>query len=171
MRKVAVFDIDGVLANVAHRLHHLRGKKNWKMFFAEARNDARHSEGFALMKELAEEGHDIVFLTGRPEHCRRDTITWLQAALAEELADAGIEVTELRMRPKGNFGKSADTKAYMLKRLAEELAEEGREIAVVIDDDPTVVAAHRANGFNVVHATWAVEDENFAHAQQQEGRV
>lgn len=166
MRPLAVFDIDGVLADVSHRLHHLQGKKNWKMFFREARNDTRHSEGFALLKELAET-HDIVFLTGRPEHCRRDTVAWLEAAILAEAADAGIEVKELHMRPKGNFGKSADTKAHMLK----ELAATGREIAVVIDDDPTVVVAHRANGFNVIHATWAKEDENFANAQQQEGRV
>ena len=39
--RIAVFDIDGVLADVRHRLHHVeRSPKNWDGFFAEMVDDA-----------------------------------------------------------------------------------------------------------------------------------
>ena len=166
MRPLAVFDIDGVLADARHRTHHLvpslnkKGKmsKNWGAFFREAVNDEPLKEGFQMLTELSVD-HDIVYLTGRPEQCRADTLTWLK--------EQGLDVTELFMRPKGNFGRSADTKAQLML----DLAAGGRTIAVIIDDDVTVVDAHRANGFNVIHATWALEDKALQEAQQVDGRV
>ncbi|MBA3955457.1 MAG: hypothetical protein H0X58_02180 [Acidimicrobiia bacterium] len=45
-RPLAVVDIDGVLADVGHRLHFLdRRPKDWKGFFAAARTDPPHPEG------------------------------------------------------------------------------------------------------------------------------
>ena len=77
-RPLAVFDIDGVLADVRHRLHHLKGKpKNWKGFFADSVKDRPYSEGLEYYKTL-KETHEVVFLTGRPESCRRDTLLWLE---------------------------------------------------------------------------------------------
>ncbi len=76
-RPIAVLDIDGVLADVRHRLHHLeRRPKDWAAFFAAAPRDPLLPEGAAVAAQLAPD-HDVVYLTGRPERCRRDTLAWL----------------------------------------------------------------------------------------------
>ncbi len=43
---LAVFDMDGVVADVRHRLHHLR-RQNWSRFFAAADADPLLAEGAA----------------------------------------------------------------------------------------------------------------------------
>jgi hypothetical protein len=45
--------------------------------FAATADDPLLDEGRAVVEEL-ETGHEIVYLTGRPERCRKDTIEWLR---------------------------------------------------------------------------------------------
>ena len=66
---LAVFDIDGVVADVRHRLHHLAGRpKDWDGFFDAAADDPPLPTGIALVAELAQR-HEIVWLTGRRPGC------------------------------------------------------------------------------------------------------
>ena len=65
---LAVFDIDGVVADVRHRLHHLERRRAWLRFFDAADEDTLLPEGAALVGELAR-AHEIVWLTGRPNGC------------------------------------------------------------------------------------------------------
>ena len=59
-------DIDGVVADARHRLHHITvGRRDWDRFFGAAVDDPPHPEGLALVATLAAD-HDVVFLTGRP---------------------------------------------------------------------------------------------------------
>ena len=70
-RPLAIVDLDGVVADVRHRLHHLTGRrKDWDAFFAAAPDDPPHPEGLAVVQRL-EVDHDVIYLTGRPERCRR----------------------------------------------------------------------------------------------------
>ncbi len=61
---MAVFDIDGVLADVSHRLHYLQSyPQRWDRFFGAATATrcwprARPAAGGAV-------DHDVVYLTGR----------------------------------------------------------------------------------------------------------
>lgn len=72
-RPLAFVDLDGVLADVRHRLHHLTGRrKDWDAFFAAAPHDPLHPEGQAIVEQLRRD-HEVVCLTGRPERCRADT--------------------------------------------------------------------------------------------------
>jgi hypothetical protein len=87
---LAVFDIDGVVADVRHRLHHLHRPGRWAQFFRAADADPLLAEGAALVADLARE-HDIVWLTGRPDWLRDTTAGWL--------AQHGLPGTELHMRP------------------------------------------------------------------------
>jgi len=76
-RPLAIIDLDGVVADVRHRLRYLeRRPKNWAAFFAAARHDAVHPEGVAVVDTLASD-HEVVFLTGRPHHLHDDTVRWL----------------------------------------------------------------------------------------------
>lgn len=161
-RPLAVIDIDGVLADVRHRLRHLEGRpKNWDAFFAAARRDPPHAEGMELARALAAE-HDILFLTGRPERTRADTERWL--------TDHGLGGHRLEMRPESDRRPAAQVK---VERLAELAAD--RQVAIVVDDDDRVVAAMRAAGYSVRHADWErraiEEDRALALAQDVEGRT
>jgi phosphoglycolate phosphatase-like HAD superfamily hydrolase len=159
---LAVFDIDGVLADVRHRLRHVRVRpKNWDAFFAEAEHDEAHPEGLALVRELAAD-HELVFLTGRPEHTRPQTARWLAAH------DLGGH--PLLMRPPGDRRPAAQVKVQLLRRLAVD-----RTVALVVDDDALVVAALRDAGYPVRHAEWErrAEGEQLAllEIQESEGRT
>lgn len=157
-RPLAVVDIDGVLADVGHRLHFLEGRpKDWKGFFAAARSDPPHPEGLALAGELAA-NHDVVLLTGRPESCRADTEAWL--------ADHGVVHELLVMRPAGNRRPAAEVKVGMLGVFARD-----RDVAVLVDDDPAVIAAARRAGYPTHLAHWGRPAESLRQAQEVEGRT
>jgi hypothetical protein len=161
-RPLAIVDIDGVVADVRHRVHYVEQRpKNWKRFFAAAVRDEPHPEGLAVVAKLAED-HDVVFLTGRPEHLRDDTTAWL--------ARHGLDAFRLLMRPESDRGPSARFKVREVEKLARH-----RTIAVVIDDDDAVIAAMRSAGYATLHADWEVRDEDqhasLFDAQEVDGRT
>ena len=56
-RPLAVVDIDGVVADVRHRLHFIEGTpRQWDRFFAAADEDPPLPEGVALVTKLAADG-------------------------------------------------------------------------------------------------------------------
>ena len=158
---VAVFDIDGVLADVRHRLRHVRSKpKDWQAFFADAVRDEPHPQGLALLREMARD-HDVLLLTGRPEHTRPQTQAWLESY--------GLGAYPVHMRPVGDRRPAAVVKRQFLRDLARTCT-----IALVVDDDPVVVGILREAGFEVHHAEWEqrAEQEQAAllEVQEVEGR-
>lgn len=156
-----IVDIDGVVADVRHRLHHLdRRPKNWDAFFAAASADRPHEEGVALVQRLAKD-HEIVFLTGRPRALERETLSWL--------AEHGLGGHRLLMRPERDFRPAATVKVEQLAELSRD-----RHIALVIDDDAAVIAAVDRAGHQTLHATWEARSEEaqaaLTDAQEVEGR-
>ena len=157
-RPVAVFDVDGVLADVRHRLHHLaEHPRNWAGFFAAAAGDPPLPEGLARLADLAG-GHDIVILTGRPERLRRITAAWLARH------DAGGY--PLHMRPDSDRRPAARFKRSELERIARR-----RRVAVVVDDDPVVCAVLADAGFTVERARWVERPPELGEAQERLGRT
>jgi hypothetical protein len=160
-RPLAIVDIDGVVADVRHRLKYVeRQPKDWKRFFAAAVDDEPHVEGVAVVERLVAD-HEVVFLTGRPEHLRADTIAWL------EQHDLGGH--RLVMRREGDRRPSARAKVGMLRELAD-----GRRVAIVIDDDTEVIADMKRAGYTTMLADWEARDQREAAtlraAQEIEGR-
>lgn len=158
---LAVFDIDGVLADVRHRLRHVRARpKDWDAFFAAAVHDPPHRQGVELALRHAAD-HEVLFLTGRPERTRRQTEAWL--------GDHGLRGHRLVMRPEGDRRPAAVVKVELLRELARD-----RDLTVVVDDDPVVVDALRRAGFPVRHADWErraeEEQATLLEAQEVEGR-
>ena len=154
---IAVFDIDGVVADVRHRLHHLeRRPKDWHGFFAAAADDPGLDEG--INRVLATVGrHDVLWLTGRPSSLREVTRRWL--------ADHGLPVTELIMRPARDFRPAPVLKLAELTKLRP------RQIEVFVDDDVRVVAAAAEAGFPAVLADWMESSPVLSQAQDQAGRT
>jgi hypothetical protein len=155
---VAVVDLDGVLADVRHRLHHVTGaRKDWDAFFAAAPADDVLAEGRAVAERLAED-HDVVYLSGRPERCRGDTGAWLTRH--------GLPGGRVLLRPEGDRRAARLLKVERLQELARD-----RRVAVLVDDDPEVCTAARRAGFTVFEATWMEEQPALREAQEREGRT
>ncbi len=158
MRPLAVFDIDGVLADVGHRVHLLeQAQSDWGGFFAAAVHDGTHPEGVALLLEAARDC-EVVYVTGRPEWCRTDTVAWM--------TKHGLPTGELAMRRNGDHRPARRAKPQLLRQVAA-----GRTVAVVVDDDPEVCDAYERAGWTVLRATWASRSDAFTRAQEDEGRT
>ena len=153
---LAVFDIDGVVADVRHRLHHLARGNAWDEFFDEADADPLLTEGARLVAEL-EVQHEIVWLTGRPEWLRGVTSRWLSAH--------GLPGDELHMRPWGDYRPARLYKLAVLRELAP------RGVAALVDDDDEVVQAALDAGFPAFLADWVPRERVLRRAQDRDGRT
>ncbi|MDF2968459.1 MAG: hypothetical protein K0Q93_2237 [Nocardioidaceae bacterium] len=160
-RGLVVVDIDGVVADVAHRLPHLRGRpKNWDAFFAAMADDPLLVEGAAAVTRAAAD-HDLVWVTGRPARYADVTAKWLAAR--------GLPAAPVHHRPDGDRRPADVVKREIVRRLAR-----SRRVALVIDDDVTVCATLRAAGFTVFQADWAASAGTapaLRRAQHEEGRT
>ncbi|MFK4085787.1 HAD family acid phosphatase [Kribbella sp. NPDC020789] len=160
-RPYAVLDIDATLSDTSRRVHFLERKpKDWDSFFADAKNDAVLDEGLAVATTLAA-GHEIVYLTGRPERLRRDTLKWLK--------DNGFPEGTVYMRRNTDRRAGAQVKLDRLKRLSAD-----RPVAVLVDDDLKVCAAAEKAGYTVMRADWGLDPETqptLFEAQEKEGRT
>lgn len=157
---MTVFDIDGVLADVRHRLHHLqRRPKDWRGFFADAVHDPVLEPGRRAALEAAT-ASSVVYVTGRPERCRHDTEIWL--------AQHGLPAGDLHMRPNRDRRPAVFYKAEVIARLSREV-----DIAAIIDDDDRVVDRLREMGMPVLHAQWMHGEQLdlLTQAQETEGRT
>ncbi|TWD83804.1 putative acid phosphatase of HAD superfamily subfamily IIIB [Kribbella amoyensis] len=157
----AVLDIDATLSDTSRRIHFLdRRPKDWNAFFAHAKEDAVLDEGLAVATTLAET-HEIVYLSGRPERLRRDTVKWLK--------DNGFPEGRIFLRGNTDRRPSAVMKLYRLKALRAE-----RPVAVLVDDDVRVCDAAEKAGFTVLRADWGLDPETqptLFDAQETEGRT
>ncbi|MFD4628300.1 HAD family acid phosphatase [Streptomyces sp. NPDC058284] len=157
-RPLAVFDLDGTLADTAHRQRYLERKpRDWNAFFAAAPQDPPLPRGIELCLASAEEC-EVVYLTGRPERCRADTVAWL--------ARQGLPEGTIWMRRDDDRRPARRTKLEILRSIARE-----HEIRVLVDDDELVCEEAERAGFKVVRATWATTSHSLKDAQEREGRT
>ncbi|MEV7992472.1 hypothetical protein AB0O67_11235 [Streptomyces sp. NPDC086077] len=157
-RPIAVFDLDNTLADTAHRQRFLEGRpRDWDGFFAAAPADPPLAEGVAMARASAEEC-EVVYLTGRPERCRQDTLDWLAAQ--------GLPEGRVHMRRDADRRPARHTKLETLRRLART-----REIRMLVDDDELVCEDAERAGFAVVRARWATPSAELKVAQEREGRT
>src|SRR5689334_18289776 len=130
---IAILDIDGVVADVRHRLHYLQSRpKDWMSFFRAATADPPIIQGLELAHELAKD-HDLVWLSGRPQ--------WSAAMTGRWLTQHGLPAGELHLRPSRDRRPARLFKLDVLRQLSR------RDIAAFVDDDPDVVEAAQAAGF------------------------
>ncbi|MFZ4509655.1 MAG: LNS2 domain-containing protein [Candidatus Nanopelagicales bacterium] len=157
--RVAVFDIDGVLADVRHRLHHIEsGRRDWDGFFASAPEDPVLADGCQAVRQAVESGLTLIYLTGRPERCRVDTVQWLSAH--------GLPEGELIMRRDSDRRPARVLKVEALRRIASQAP-----VAYLVDDDLQVVAAAADAGFAVRLADWVPRQDPLTQAQETLGRT
>lgn len=117
--------------------------------------DPVHPEGLAVARESATQGHRVVYLSGRPERTRADTVSWLR--------QVGAPDGEVVLRRDGDRRPAAVVKVGALRALAER-----HRLLVLVDDDPAVVRAVRRAGVvaEVVRARWQPREEDTDEAQR-----
>ena len=137
-----VFDLDGVLADAAHRQDVLFSgsgrRKNWQAFFARAGDDAVIGE-IARVTELLDPDLCLVLLTARPTTIRDLTIDWL--------VKHGLRWDLLVMRPEGDYRSSPDAKQLAVH----ELRAAGFDLRLAFDDDQRNVDMFHAEGVPCVY--------------------
>ena len=147
---LVVFDIDGTLANIEHRLDYVRSKpKNWKAFDAGIPNDKVNPYVAEIFWTLEETGvHDIVLASGRNERSRIATQDWLRAN-----GLGGYH--KLYMRKADDFRSDDIVKQEILDEI---IRDYGKKPDMVFDDRPRVVRMWRDNDIFVFNVYQGEED-------------
>lgn len=136
--KIIVFDIDGTVADISHRVHHVQVKpKNWKEFDAAAHLDTL-IEPIAALFNLFQAKNKILFCTGRSDNHREATRKWL---LKHDLYH-----DELYMRKHKDYREDSIVKVELLQQIRKDYGEP----YLWFDDRDRVVAAIRAQGVKVL---------------------
>lgn len=135
-KKIILVDIDGTLADISHRRHHIEGKrKRWRKFFQAMNRDLPIAEVAAKVRRLSQD-HTIILVSGRPEDYRDLTEQWLKKYR--------IPYRELYMRKTGDYRSDTVVKQEILdSHLNKE------DIELVLDDRPSVIRMWRENGLEV----------------------
>lgn len=134
--KDIVFDIDGTLANLNHRLHYMKDRpKNWKGFHKGVREDGVYDDVVWLLKMFQANGCRIVIATGRSDRQKDDTIWWLENV-------AKVSFDAIYMREKDDYRDDGIVKKEML----DQMRLDGYEPYMVFDDRNRVVDMWRENG-------------------------
>ena len=78
MRDIIIFDLDGTIALIEHRQHHVQGKsKNWRKFFAACVSDAPNEPVITVLRTLYTK-FQIYIVSGRSDEVRPETEKWLE---------------------------------------------------------------------------------------------
>lgn len=134
MNKLAIVDLDGVVANRDARFAKatINGKVNWDVAFDPAlvELDTLIDGCSTSIESLEWDGYTVIFLTSRPEPMRDATVKWLQKH--ELLSEGHGRILELKPLSK-QFTKTKVWKAEKVLELARE--HEATEV-LFIDDEP-----------------------------------
>lgn len=145
-----IVDIDGTLADVAHRRHHLDGNhKDWDAFFGAMHEDppihvvcdmVEHLVDYHAMRRDDDGGLHFFVCTGRPEKYRAKTASWVASHcpnLWSELSDG-----QLLMRADDDHRSDVEIKREMLRNIEGQ----GFEVVFTVDDRKSVVEMWRSEG-------------------------
>lgn len=132
--KCFLIDIDGTIANGDHRLHHIQKEpKAWDDYFMACAADSRINHMFLVVKSLSIYCK-IVYVTGRSDLIRQQTIDWLE--------QHGFPCDGLYMRKQGDHTNDDVLKIQLL----EQVRADGYEPVMAFDDRNRVVKAWRDAG-------------------------
>lgn len=156
---IVICDLDGTLCDIEHRRHFVRPpqivmsgagatavygddpkfKKDWKSFFDGIPKDKVREDIRKLIIELYNQDKQIIFVSGRPDTYKKQTLAWLRKH------NIGFAFT-LIMR-KGNDTRP-DTEVK--KQILDTYFPDKSVIYKVIDDRPSVVRMWKDNNLDVI---------------------
>jgi FMN phosphatase YigB (HAD superfamily) len=133
-KKAVIFDLDGTLADTTDpEGHH---KINHDGFRAHAREADANQDMVKKVRQAKEKGNDIIVLTARSAHYRKDTAHWLSTH--------GVPYDSLLMRPMGDERKDKVVK----KSLLEDDVLPNFKVKKAYDDKKKNVKMFRNEGIN-----------------------
>ncbi len=149
--KTIVFDMDGTLASVEHRRHHVTGQRpNWKAFFDLMDQDPVIEEVADLARLAWAAGWNVIIVSARPDDYREITEEWL-----DNLGGEGpLNYHKMYMRKAGDYRRDDVVKQEIL----EQMRSDGYEPWMVVDDRDMVVDMWRKNGIMALQCAERQED-------------
>jgi phosphoglycolate phosphatase-like HAD superfamily hydrolase len=142
-KPIVIVDMDGTLADVSHRLHHLSSpKKNWKRFFALMDEDPPSEIVLRWVRNLSPD-YEVVIVTGRPDQYRTNTEQWLDRH--------DVTYSRIFMRRSGDHRPDHVVKKELLDEIGR------NRVAFIIDDRPTVCDMFRSCGMRVFQVAVGTE--------------
>lgn len=150
MKPLYIFDLDGTLALIEHRLHFIQQKpKDWRGFFGAVKDDAPNLPVIRTLQALRKAGAEVWIWSGRSDECKAATVEWLQrngcfSFPTDVLWAWPFGAPErFRMRKAGDYRDDVVVKSDWL---AEIEPPEWARLTAVFDDRDRVVAMWRAAG-------------------------
>ncbi len=148
-RPAVLFDIDGTLADVDHRVHLLdpgrEGGKDWDAFFDAMVDDTPIVEMICLVRALSladtPDGPDVLFVTARRGSHRVHTVEWLARHVEPSLSHDWYD-TRLYMRGKTDRRPDHVVKHAILGKIREA----GYQPVLAVEDSEQVAAMYREAG-------------------------
>ena len=131
--EIVIFDIDGTLADVSERIHHLKKKpKDWNAFVGGMAQDKAIQSMVRLCNILYASNIQIMLCSGRSEEHRAETVKWL--------AQHNVKYHELRLRKDRDRRTDSLVKREMLEGI------DKSKILFVVEDRSRVVEMWRSEG-------------------------
>ena len=140
MAPLFIFDVDGTVADLSHRIHHIQTegqKKDWGQFFAECGKDQPIKPVIDTLLLLAGSGAEIKFFSGRSSSTYAQTYYWINHFIPM------MQNIQLTMRKEDDFREDCIIKKEMYDSLT---ADERERLTAVFDDRDQVVKMWRENG-------------------------
>lgn len=136
-----IFDIDGTIADIEHRLHYIIGQgKDYRAFYAAVGGDEPIEDVIDLLRLLFLSGFKIIYITGRSDECRTATEEWLRKHVYHGNMKTPIE---LYMRRRGDRRSDVAVKMEIWYSLDKTIRD---DVVGVFEDRDTVVKMWRALG-------------------------
>lgn len=152
---LAVFDLDGVLADERHRTRHALAR-DWAAYFDPERvkKDKVWPQGRTAYENELLTGSEVAYLTGRREDIRPVTVKWLKRNDFDH--EAELIMRHPRHSTSGGYPLPV-LKAGILRELGH--LYDGR--VTLYEDDPAVCAEVRRvlPELKVMHCTWHIKPE------------
>lgn len=149
-KQIVVFDLDGTLADCEHRKHWITSKpKNWKAFFKGVKDDSPIAPVMSVLTSLLKSNYNIIFMSGRSENTREDTVRWL----IDQNIHKDAHYIDLLMRKSNDLRSDDIVKSEILDEI-----EKDYEILFAFDDRPKVVRMLRNRGIFVFDVYQGTEE-------------
>ena len=135
--EIAIFDFDGTIANIDHRLPFIQqDEPDWQSFHKACSKDVPKEKIVDLMDILFMAGVYIIIASGRGAEATAETIMWL--------TDNKVPYHQLYLRPENNI-----TPAETLKKIWYNALWASEDVIGVWEDDDKPVAMWRSMGLQV----------------------
>lgn len=143
LKPIYLFDLDGTLADMTHRLHFVKnGNKNWHSFYHACVDDQPISEMIHLLRVLKASGSEIWIVSGRSDEVMAETAYWFDSY--------SVPYDVLLMRTQGDYRPDNLVKQEMLDNM---LDVDRNRVVMAFDDRSRVVDMWRANGIRCLQVT------------------